>query len=234
MPNPDPELVLKQFELSKGDGGHVFGGECVKVASEIETNYRNSTYDHRPFLPNFEPDSPFYLEQYRIGYACFKREVAKVLKPKIIVEIGIGVGIGALAMMDGSPQSSYFGIDNDEADFPVSPQIKPTQFVSGWMDAKSYIFQIVTNDSQAMDKIPFCDLVHVDGDHRRESARHDVVLAWQSEAKWILCDDARDAEVVSGIFEALALDLKRGSVDWAYFGDTWTGSILIRTDHRKG
>jgi hypothetical protein len=234
MASVDPELILKQFELSKGDDPHIFGGECLKVASEIETNYRKSTYDHRPFLPNFEEDSPFYLEQYRIGYACFKREVAKVLKPKIIVEIGVGIGIAALAMMDGSPQSSYFGIDNDEYVFPVSPAIIPTQFVSGWMDAKSYPFHIVVNDSQQMEKIPFCDLVHVDGDHRREAARNDVGLAWRSEAKWILCDDARDAEVVAGIFEALALDLKRGSVDWAYFGDTWTGSILIRTDHRKG
>jgi hypothetical protein len=234
MADPDPELILKQFELSKGDGPHIFGGECVKVASEIEANYRKSTYDHRLFLPTFRPDSPFYLEEYRVGYACFKREVAKVLQPKIIVEIGIGVGIAALAMMDGAPTAKYEGIDNDEEEFPMIPREKPTELVSYLMSEKSYDFRIVTNDSQAMDKIPFCDLVHVDGDHRREFVRNDVGLAWRSEAKWILCDDARDAEVVAGVFEALAIDLKRGSVDWAYFGDTWTGSILIRTDHRKG
>jgi len=228
-----PELILKEHGLANGDGVHVFGSECTKAATVIEANYRNSSYDHRPALPNFASDSKFYLEQYRVGYACFKREVARTVAPNIIVEIGIGVGIGALAMMDGAPWAKYEGIDNNEADFPVIPRIKPSEFVARRMTEGSYDFNINFGNSQAMDKIPFCDLVHVDGDHSRQGVRHDVVLAWRSEAKWILCDDARDTTVVSGIFDALTLDLDRGSVDWAYFGDTWTGSILIRTDHRR-
>src|SRR5215475_7774743 len=105
----DPGVILDKFELSRSRGGHIFASDCVIAASEIEAGYRFSDYDHRGMLPNFEPDSPFYLEQFRVGYACFKREVAKVLKPKVIVEIGIGVGIGALAMMDGAPKAKYIG-----------------------------------------------------------------------------------------------------------------------------
>jgi len=233
MTSPDSTLILNKFELSQGDGIHIFGSECVRAASKIEANYRTSSYDHRDALPNFTPDSPFYLEQYRVGYACFKREVAHVLQPKVILEIGIGVGIGALAMMDGAPEAIYRGIDNNEADFPVIPRIKPTEFVSAALESKRYNYHIKIANSRELSEIPRADLVHVDGDHSREAARNDVTLAWKSGAVWILCDDARDTNVVTGIFEALAIDLDRGSADWAYFPDTWTGSILIRTDHKR-
>ena len=61
MTSPDPTLILEKFALSQGDGAHVFGSECVRAATEIESNYRFSRYDHRSALPNFTPDSPFYL-----------------------------------------------------------------------------------------------------------------------------------------------------------------------------
>lgn len=234
MTSPDATLILDKFELSPGDGGHVFGGECVRVAAEIESRYRQSFYDHRPLLPNFAADSPFYLEQYRVGYACFKREVARVIAPKVIVEIGIGCGIGALAMMNGAPPNCvYEGIDNDEADFPVEPKIRPTEFVATLLRPAFHLHSIRVADSKRLKKIPKADLVHVDGDHSREGARNDVALAWRSGAAWILVDDARDATVVAGTFDAIAMDMRRGSVEWAYFNDTWTGSILIRTDHAR-
>lgn len=233
MSSPDAELILNQFELSNGDGVHVFGSECNRVATMIDLGYRQSTYDHRPFLPNFSPDSPFYLEQYRTGYACFKREVAKVIQPMTIVEIGCGVGIGALAMMDGAPINClYHGIDSNEADFPTTPKIVPSEFVSHQMTARGYRHEFEIANSQALGEIPEADLVHVDGDHSREGARHDVTLAWLSGARWILCDDARDANVCAGVFESLSIYLARGTVEWAYFNDTWTGSILIRTDRK--
>ena len=234
MTSPDAELILNKFELSRGNDEHVFGSECVQAMEDITAGYRFSSYDHRRFLPNFSSDSPFYLEQYRTGYACFKRRVAEVLQPKVIVEIGIGCGIGALAMMDGAPISTeYIGIDNDEADFPVTPKIRPSGFVAAQLSARGYRHRIIVADSRMLTSLPRADLVHVDGDHSREAARHDTCLAWESGAAWILIDDSRDATVCAGVFDALSADLHRGSVEWAYFGDTWTGSILIRTDHRR-
>jgi hypothetical protein len=234
MTSPDTALILSKFELSAGDGRHIFGSECVQVAAEINATYHSYTYDHRPFLPNFASDSPFYLEQYRIGYACFKRAAAAAIQPKAIVEIGIGCGIGALAMMDGAPfDCRYEGIDSNEADFPVTPPIKPAQFVAALMDAHRYPAHILIANSLQLDTLPRADLVHVDGDHSRAAARHDTALAWRSGASWILIDDARDTSVCAGVFDALSTDLNRGSAEWAYFGDTWTGSILIRTDHRR-
>jgi hypothetical protein len=233
LTSPDAGLILGKYDLSLGEGGHIFGSECVRAASLIEAGYRTATYDHRNDLPRFASDSPFYLEQYRVGYACFKREVARVLQPRVIVEIGIGVGIGAFAMMNGAPPGArYHGIDNNEAKFPTTPPVNPSVFVGAMMSQKGYPYDIRIANSLDLKSIPTADLVHVDGDHSREAARNDVALAWRSGAAWILCDDARDTSVVAGIFDALSLSLSRGSADWAYFPDTWTGSILIRTDHR--
>jgi hypothetical protein len=232
LTSPDTGLILDKFELSPGDGTRIFGSECVRAAYEIECHYRLSDYDHRGMLPNFALDSPFYLEQYRVGYACFKREVARVLQPKVIVEIGLGVGIGALAMMNGAPSATYEGIDNNEGDFPVTPKVQPTEYVAALLASRGYKHNVRIANSRDLNIIPRADLVHVDGDHSREAAQSDVTLAWKSGAAWILCDDARDTSVVAGVFDAL-IALNRGSADWAYFPDTWTGSILIRTDHRR-
>jgi hypothetical protein len=227
--------LLSQFDLTPSkDYYHVFGGEHIAAASAIERTYRTDPYDHRHFLPELEAGSRLFLaltsEQYRVGYACFKRAVASILKPEVIVEIGVGLGVSALAFMDGCPTAFYQGIDDDtDSSFPV----RPTQFVSDQLAERKYKNQIVVANSQKLNRLPDCDFVHVDGCHNRAAVRHDFAIAWRSGPKWILCDDARDSEVAGGIFDALHQDLNRGSVEWAYFPDTWTGNILVRTDHRR-
>jgi len=199
----------------------IFGGELTEYASRIRHNYPLSTYDHRPFLPkNIAP--LFFTEKFRLGYACFKREVAYVLQPKRIIEIGVGLGISALAFLNGCPSATYLGIDNDcetERDFPI----KPSEFVSNLLGPKG---KIEIKDSLTIDRLPAADLIHIDGGHSYGDAYSDVMLAWRSDIKWILVDDARDSVVAAATMAALYRK-SPGSVDWAYFEDTWTGSILI-------
>jgi hypothetical protein len=197
------------------------------VAEEIRINYQSSAYDHRPYLPP-NVASLYYTDQFRIGYACFKREVALTLRPKTIIEIGVGVGVSALAFLNGYPTADYIGIDNDcedGRDFPI----KPSEFVKGLLGDRGTVRVL---DSMTIGRLPDCDLVHVDGGHSYESAYNDVMLAWRSNARWILVDDARDSVVAAATFDALRRK-SPGSVDWAYFEDTWTGNILIsRTKER--
>src|SRR4030095_4935046 len=199
----------------------IFGGNLTDYASKIRHSYPLSTYDHRPSLP-MGVAPLFYTDKFRLGYACFKREVAKILQPKKIVEIGVGIGISALAFLDAIPTATYIGIDNDseaDKDFPITP----STFVAGLIDNRA---KIILKDSAKIDRLPPSDLVHVDGDHSYEAAYNDVMLAWRSEARWILVDDARDSVVSAATMDALRRK-SPGSVDWAYFEDTWTGSILI-------
>ena len=210
---------LKAEEIS---GNQVlFPGTLTNAAWYIRGLYRRSTYDHRPFLPAGIPDY-YHTEEFRIGYAAFKREVAAVLQPKSIVEIGVGIGVSALAFLDGAPNATYFGIDNDcesNRDFPVTP----SEFVGNYLGNRGKIW---LKDSTKIDRLPAGDLIHIDGSHEYDVAYLDTLLAWRSEFKWILVDDARDSVVSAAVFEALRRKAS-GSVDWAYFEDTWTGNLLI-------
>jgi hypothetical protein len=191
----------------------------TKIAQEIRDNW--STYDHRPYLP--EGLAPlYYTDEFRLGYAAFKAAIAEQLQPKSIIEIGVGLGISALAFLHGCPTATYVGIDNDAEsgrDFPI----KPSEFVGSLIKGRGRIWY---RDSTKIDRLPPADLVHVDGGHSYEDAYNDVMLAWRSEARWILVDDARDSVVAAATFDALRRK-SPGSVDWAYFEDTWTGNILI-------
>jgi len=206
----------------------LFPGELLERARQIRHAYPLSAYDHRPFLPAGIHAS-YREEKFRIGYACFKREVAHALQPRLILEIGVGLGISALAFMDGCPSAYYLGIDNDSEynrDFPI----RPSEFVSKHLHAKNYSFTIHQQDS----KFPLkrgaftADLVHVDADHSRAATKNDVLLAWNALTAngYVLIDDSRDSSVAAGVFDAIA-EVQPGSIDWTYFEDTWTGSILI-------
>jgi len=199
----------------------LFPDSLTEFSHGIRERYSRSPYDHRPFLP---PDVPDYYQtnQFRLGYAAFKREVAAVLQPSSIIEIGVGIGVSALAFLDGAPNATYVGIDNDcesNRDFPV----KPSEFVKKLLGDRG---RIEVRDSTKIDRLPQVDLVHVDGAHDYDSCYLDVLLAWRSNARWILVDDARDSVVAAATMDALRFK-SPGSVDWAYFEDTWTGNILI-------
>lgn len=168
------------------------------------------------------------------GYSDIKRSIAADIQPHTILEIGIGVGIAALAFLSAAPIGClYTGIDNDY-EFGKKFSIRPTVHVANLLADAGYHVEIISADSQSLTELParWYDLVHIDGDHSASAVEHDFILAWNSGAKWILCDDARDTEVCRGIFNALHT-LGRGSVDWEHFPDG-TGNILIRTDHKRG
>jgi hypothetical protein len=166
-------------------------------------------------------------------YARFKRQIAAAIQPHDICEIGIGMGVAALAFLEVSPFGvTYTGIDNDY-EYGRKFSVRPSEHVSRLLGEHGYHSEIIVADSQTLTELPsrWYDLVHIDGDHSAIAVEHDVRLAWHAGAKWILCDDARDAEVCRGIFNALH-SLNRGDVNWAYFPEG-AGNILIRTDHRR-
>ncbi len=178
-------------------------------------------------LKSFEP-APFDP----IEYAMLKRSIAYAIQPRSIVEIGIGMGVAALAFLEASPIGvTYTGIDND-CEYGKKFSVHPTEYVRNLLGEHGYHVDVISADSQSLDALPgyWYDLAHIDGDHSALAVEHDFILSWNAGAKWILCDDARDAEVCRGIFNALHL-IGRGSTDWAYFPEG-SGSILVRTDHK--
>lgn len=168
-----------------------------------------------------------------VKYADFKRKIAAFIQPRDICEIGIGMGVAALAFLEASPFGvTYTGIDNDY-EYGKKFSERPSDYVTKLLGDHGYHAQVIVADSRTLPELPgrWYDLVHIDGDHSADAVMSDVILAWQAGSKWILCDDARDTEVCRGIFNALHA-LRRGSVDWAYYPEG-TGNILIRTNHKR-
>lgn len=223
---------LSKTELPKfglipaGFRTQIFANEISLKAVKIAAEQYTSDFDHRLFLPERDLAFKYLLtEEYRRGYACFKFAVAKALHPKTIIEIGVGAGTGAIAMLHGSPESIYIGIDDnskcqcDGWDF--------TGFVKEKMLRLGFHASFIIQDSMTLKNLPVepVDLVHVDGDHKYENALNDSLLAFRSGSKWILVDDSRDLAVVRGAFDAL--EKSGGGYEWAYFDDTWTGNLLF-------
>lgn len=203
--------------------------KLVTVAESIRRLYPRLNYDHRSLLP--EQDTAYatkMTEEFRRGYACFKFAVAAVLQPRSICEIGVGSGIAASAFFAAAPHTHYVGVDNlyDErvCNYPFTTHLRER-----WeQEQRSFEFCIV-EDSMDMEALPEpgkFDLVHVDGCHLQDYAYHDTLLALKSKSPWVLIDDCRDSQVTLGVMQALFMT-QPGSVEWAYFEDTWTGNILI-------
>jgi predicted O-methyltransferase YrrM len=203
-----------------------------RVVEEIRDLHCGCQFDLRDQLMPYEPDYDAKMtEEFRRGYMAFKWAVARVLQPGRILEIGVGSGVSACAFLKACPNASYLGLDNcamERERGGPSLTARAQELLGRFGDAS-----VVEVDSQSLDQLyggPY-DFIHVDGDHRKDACAHDVHLAWYAlaDSGFLLVDDARDTAVATGTFEAINR-IRGGSLDWAYFEDTWTGSILIRKE----
>lgn len=128
-----------------------------------------------------EPDTPEY---YRVKYA-----VAEFVKPKSILEIGVRAGYSAAAFLQAGHTKIFTGLDLNAGTWGgvMGFQAHAEKALGKYGVEATFI----TGDSQDLTALPGgpYDLVHVDGDHSREGALHDVTLALDSGAKWVLVDD---------------------------------------------
>ena len=201
----------------------------IEVSRRIRLHHEAAYYDHRGDLPDPLPamwQQAIRSEEYRRRYACFKYAVALAVKPRSVCEIGVGPCIAALAFLRARPGLRYVGIDNGyDSKFGYDVIAEARRRLAGF-DAGI----VVVPDSQDLKELPSgpFDLVHIDGGHDWGHAFTDTCLAWDSGTPWIMVDDGRDPTVASAALTAIRTRCPEGLVDWAYFEDTWTGSILIQ------
>lgn len=147
------------------------------IATIIE-EFESSDWDFTKFANAGEAQAAKFDEWvviYRLKYA-----IAKVLKPKKILEIGVRFGYSARALVHGAEHGGqkpveYLGIDNNQSKFGG---------VDGSLDwAKKNFSQdgvvFQRDDTQRMEQLPGgqWDLIHVDGQQDYEGIRHDLSLA---------------------------------------------------------
>jgi hypothetical protein len=221
----DARDILAPFGLAPSmEPKQIFSSALIEGAGAIRELYPVSDYDHKPLLPEYDMHHPFIqTKQFRLGYAAFKHCVARVLQPRTICEIGIGSGVAAFAFLAACPQAHYIAIDDGSKDKEESGTALP--HIRQIMAEKGYSHEIIIKDSMKLPAAPKVDLFHVDGAHDYEHALNDTRLAFESGSEWILVDDARDPTVASAAM--LAAFSARVMFHWAYFEDSWTGSILF-------
>jgi predicted O-methyltransferase YrrM len=164
---------------------------------------------------------------WREDYVNIKYGIAKTLQPRRICEIGVYSGIAAMCFLHACPTATYEGFDNLASE--KSRGITVVANTQHILSTLRYRATISIMDTQTMDSLPGeYDFIHVDGDHSRAGAKHDVTIAWKALTPngAILVDNGHDTGVAAGTFEAM-FDLIYGRLlDWRYLSGS-AGNILI-------
>lgn len=195
----------------------------------IETNWKLNKFDHKSVL--FESDKTtfpeVYLESYLERYARFNYAVAKILNPSRILELGFGLGISAYAFQTACPAAEYTAIDNGSL-AKVDTITVEERFENFKRETSNHHHVLLKNSSWDFYRYPHrYDLIHLDAEHTRDAARHDleVALDWGT---WILIDDLKYSQVFCGVGEALYSAFKFKAQEFYLFDNTYSGSMLIR------
>lgn len=160
------------------------------------------------------------------GHAYAKYLIARRLRPRSVVEIGVRTGYSGWALCLGADTApSYVGIDSLEG------LHGGTRDRSAWAHAESIIREVaspvrmVAASSHSLARLDQADLYHVDGDHSTAGALADIRLcsASSGEQSVVLVDDFDFEPMVA---EAVEQFLQSSTCRWAY-SPSLRGELLI-------
>ncbi len=151
-------------------------------------------------------------------------QIARLLKPKSILEVGVRFGYSLASLACGAGLSvNVFGVDQESyekgsnAIATASLKTLGVEAQITFADSKGFDVAKVTGRSQF-------DLIHIDGDHTTEGALRDLMF-YSKHTKCILLDDLSDARVWRGLQAFIA---SRENPVSATYLDTATGLALLQ------
>ena len=170
-----------------------------------------------------------FYEEYRQKYA-----IAKLVRPKTILEIGVRFGYSAHSFLMAAPHADYTGIDFDEPSYGpykgVPRKWATERLMSLYPNNKIRTFNAntQTDDVSRHLKDTF-DMVHIDGDHSFAGALHDMKRFWPYCRRVMVVDDVIEIpEVARALQQFLAETLEALSVGAA---SSLRGSAIIVRDN---
>ena len=156
-----------------------------------------------------------------------KANIANSIKPKHIVEIGVGGGYSAWALLVGcdGAAKSYMGYDAYNGPQATDLYRWAWQLLG---NVRVPCHKIVRLNSQMQGAFPAGDFFHIDGDHGKRSVYRDMVLAYTAlpVGGHILLDDydfIKDVKIASDLFCAE----REGRLFVRHY-DSFRGDLLIR------
>jgi SAM-dependent methyltransferase len=157
--------------------------EDPDMIEDIVREAATVSFDFRSFANPADPLANLFQEW--VSYYRLKFAIAKVLKPRSILEIGVRFGYSARTFLEASPSAMFLGIDLD------SDQFGGEHGALDWARQimQDYDASFIVADSQKMNRLPEgnYDLIHVDGQQDGLGTFHDLRRA-VSQAKWVLLD----------------------------------------------
>ena len=131
-------------------------------------------------LPYVEPDAD-YLNAF--DYYPYLNALAKDLRARKVLEVGVRFGYSAVAFIHGNPVEEYVGIDADfyetmgstwsRANFEHLRSTQPFEFTLHPVNTQELA------DLSFLGPAPF-DFIHIDGDHSYEGAFTDLKNFWNA------------------------------------------------------
>ena len=155
-----------------------------------------------------------------------KYKIAKKLKPKTIVEIGVRAGYSAFAFLDAAPKAAYRGFDNNRG---IDGGTKGLKFYAWALqilaEKNVHILNDYNSQEHALLPINFApDLMHVDADHSHDGCLNDLNLAKAHKAKHILVDDI---DYIDSVRDAVNLFLNQNPTYGREYHKDCRGQCLI-------
>jgi predicted O-methyltransferase YrrM len=174
-------------------------------------------------------DKEFFLKYDKYDYTlsgnCFEWywSLAKVLKPKTFLEIGVRFGFSFLPTIQGSTEMEYaLGIDLETYGNNTIANENIGKYYSG--KAK---WEIQHGDSQELKELPqFFDLISIDGCHDYDCKIHDLRLCI-GKCDYVILDDYdyhNDVRRSTDFF----LETYAEHIEWNLYIPTFRGSQLIK------
>jgi hypothetical protein len=170
-------------------------------------------------------------------YTKFKYEIAKDVKPDVIVEIGVRAGYSAWALLQANPKATYYGFDCD-ANVPCSRGGPWSPIAEKMLKSRGYKIKIQHDfDSQKNNNLPIKPeakevvLYHIDGEHTIKGVYNDLELCFKNAHSgcFILVDDYNAGP---------SLVVKQGTDKWIkkhksliktkHFPNSGNGDMLIK------
>ena len=208
----------------RGREAHDSCGILSNVFDKIIDLCEDSHYD---FRLTANPQDPLrHLFEDWVPYYRLKWAIARELRPKRILEIGVRYGYSASAFLDACPEAEYLGIDNDSGLYGGVPG------ALGWAQEtlRGHKADFLMADSQQFERLPghdFYDLVHIDGQQDGNGYLHDLEISL-NQSRYILVDGyfwTRENFLAASEF------LYRNRRCLAYYGviPGYAGELLIKT-----